>query len=172
MRKKAPVLFVIFFFAMLLMQGCGTASNVPMPKIVTVKATTYAVITQIVSGTISPPPPTPTPPVSDPDGVFVSLSVDTRPSNPVQMNLGQKLYVISPAGPGAYGWILSFDQSFFRFDSKNEPQPPAQGWWIWTPLRTGQSTIEIKEVPPPCINANPPCTIPEYFARINVVVDR
>ncbi len=169
MRKNARSLLAIFLFAMLFIQGCSTAS-VPTPIIVTVKSSSILVATQIVNGTIEPPPITPTPPVSDPEGAFVTLSPAYQPPDPVHLKPGQKLYVISPPGWGEYGWNLNFDHSFFQLDAQNAPKGLIQGWWIWIPLKNGPSTIKILEVPPPCLYSSYPCAIPQFGARINVMV--
>jgi hypothetical protein len=170
MRKNAHLLFIVSLFAMLFIQGCEAASSVPTPHMDIVTDFSYRVSTQIVNGTFEPPPGTPTPPVSDPDGVFVSLSTAYQPPNPVYVKLRQKLYVISPAGFGSYGWNLSFDHSFFQLDSRNAPKSGSPGYWIWIPLKTGNSQIEIQEAPWPCMNTTPPCTPPQFFARLNVEV--
>ncbi len=171
MRKNACLYFAILLFAVLFIQGCSAAS-VPTPIIVTVRNSSFLVATQIVNETLEPPPITPTPPVSDPDGVFVTLSTAYQPPDPVQLSLGQKLYVVSPAGWGENGWNLTFDHSFFQLDSKNAPKGFSQGWWIWIPLKIGGSTIEIMEVPPPCFYSSNPCTLPQFGARLNVVVSK
>ncbi len=169
MRKNVLFILPVMFFTMLLIQSCGTVFDAPTPIIETVKATIYPLWTQVVSGTMEPPPNTPTPPVVDPDGVFVMLSVSYQPPDPVYMNMGQKLYAVSPAGWGEFGWNLSYDHSFFQLDSQNAPKGTAQGWWLWIPFKAGKSSIEISEVPP-CLNSNPPCTLPQFFARLNVEV--
>lgn len=155
MRKNVSLLIAVGFFVILLIQGCDVAFTIPSPIIVAVKATVI-VATQIVNGTIEPPPNTPTPPVADPNGVFVMLSVDYQPPDPVHLKSGQKLYAFSPAGWGEFGWNLTFDHSFFQLDSQNAPKGLSQGWWIWIPLKAGKSSIEIAEVPWPCLNSNYP----------------
>ncbi len=170
MGRKAFFILPVLFFAMLLIQGCDTAFDVPTPFMETVKATPLGIMTQVVNGTIKPHPKTLTPPVVDPDGAFVRLSVSYQPPDPIYLKMGQKLYVFPPAGWGTFGWKLSFDNSFFQLDSQNAPKGSAQGWWIWIPLKAGKSSIEIAEVPPPCLNSTYPCTIPQFFARLNVEV--
>ncbi len=170
MQKNTLSLLIVFLIAMLFVQGCGADASKSTPIIVTVKASSVLVVTQIVNGTIEPPPITPTPPVSDPEGVFVTLSTAYQPPDPVHLSLGQKLYVVSPAGFGENGWNLTFDYSFFQLDSKNAPKGFSQGWWIWIPLKAGESTIEILDAPLPCFYSNYPCTLPQFWARLNVVV--
>ncbi len=124
------------------------------------------------SVTVQPPFITLTPPTTDQNSIVISLLVDHKPPNPISMKFNQKLYVIPPPAWGEFGWILTYDTGFFQLDLTNEPKWPVQGWWIWIPLKTGQSTITIKAVPLPCMNSKYPCAFPKYFARLNIEVDQ
>ncbi len=164
--QNLAVLFLLF-----LIQGCGKTTNIPTPTSILSNPTLNSVITQIVgTPTIQAPLITLTPPTTDQNSIVVQLSVNNEPPNTISLTPTQKLFVIPPPGWGYYGWILTYDTSFFRLDLTNEPKWPVQGWWIWIPLKTGQSSLVIRAVPPPCMNTNPPCAFPEYAVRLNIEV--